>query len=121
MKNLKKVSFKQFKYKYKNKALEDVVTNANSLDHTDENNNYIIQKSYPIYLDPYDNDYLKAHFYAPKKKIFGTYFDTFTANVSVIWIMTILLIITLYMNAFKKTLDLFGRLGSSIPSFKKKK
>ena len=101
--------------------MEDFVTNTNSFEVTDEDNNYVIQKSYPIYLDPYDNDYLKAHFYAPKKRLFGVYFDTFTANVAVIWSMTILLIITLYMDTFKRTLDLFGRLGGLIPSFKKKK
>lgn len=121
MTKLKEESFHQFMYKYKNSALEDIVTNTNSFDVTDEDNNYVIQKSYPIYLEPYDYDYLKAHFYAPKKKFFGVYFDTFTANVLVIWSMTILLIITLYMDTFKRTLDLFGRIGDLMPSFKKKK
>jgi hypothetical protein len=121
MTKLKEESFHQFMYKYKNSALEDFVTNTNSFDVTDEDNDYVIQKSYPIYLEPYDYNYLKAHFYAPKKKLFGVYFDTFTANVLVIWSMTILLIITLYMDTFKRTLDLFGRLGGLIPSFKKKK
>jgi len=121
MGKLKEESFHKFMYKYKNSALQDFVTNANSLSPTDENDDYVIQKSYPIYLEPYDYDYLKAHFYAPKKKLFGTYFDTFTANVFVIWGMTILLIITLYVDAFKKAMDLFGRLGGLIPSFKKKK
>lgn len=120
MTKLKEEAFHQFMYKYKNSSLEDVVTNTNSFEVTDEDNHYVIQKSYPIYLDPYDYDYLKAHFYAPKKKFFGVYFNTFTANILVIWGMTILLIMTLYMDTFKKTLDLFGRLGALIPSFKKK-
>ena len=97
------------------------ITNKDTNEVTDEDNNYVIQKSYPIYLNPYDYDYLKAHFYAPKKKLFGVYFDTFSANVVVIWCMTIFLIITLYMDTFKRTLDLFGRLGGLLPSFKKKK
>lgn len=120
---LKDKSFQNFKNKYKNKALQDFVTNINAdiTGVTDEDNDNVIQKSNPIYLDPYDFDYLQAHFYAPKKKLFGVYFDTFTANVLVIWSMTVFLIFTLYVDAFKKTLDLFGRLGSIIPSFKKKK
>ena len=121
MTKLKEESFHQFMYKYKNSALEDFVTNANSFEVTDEDNNYVIQKSYPIYLEPYDYDYLKAHFYAPKKKLFGVYFDTFSANIVVIWCMTIFLIVTLYMDTFKKTLDLFGRLVVLMPSFEKKK
>ena len=121
MTKLKEESFHQFMYKYKNSALEDVVTNTNSFEVTDEDNNYVIQKSYPIYLEPYDYDYLKAHFYAPKKKLFGVYFDTFSANILVIWFMTVILIMTLFLDTFKKTLDLFGRLGTLIPSFKRKK
>jgi len=121
MTKLKEESFHQFMYKYKNSALEDFVTNTNSFEVTDEDNNYVIQKSYPIYLEPYDYDYLKAHFYAPKKKLFGVYFDTFSANIVVIWCMTIFLIVTLYMDTFKKTLDLFGRLVGLMPSFEKKK
>ena len=89
MEKLKDNSFQVFRNKYKNKALEDFVTNSNTLVFTDENNTNIIQKSDPIYLDPYDNNYFKSHFYAPSKKIFGFYIDTLYANVIVIWLMTI--------------------------------
>ena len=108
------ISFQNFRGKYKNKALEDFVTNANSLQFTDENYDYIIQKKDPIYLLPYDNDGFKSHFYAPQKKIFGTYIDTFWANMIVIWFMTLILTITLFMDALKKFLDLLGRVGELI-------
>ena len=112
MEKLKDNSFQVFRNKYKNKALEDFVTNSNTLVFTDENNTNIIQKSDPIYLDPYDNNYFKSHFYAPSKKIFGFYIDTLYANIIVIWLMTILLIITLYFDMFKWLIDKISNIGS---------
>ncbi len=116
---LKDESFQTFRNKYKNKALGDFVTNANTLTFTDEDNDHIIQKKDPIYLDPYDFDYFKAQFYAPRKKIFGKYLDTFTANVIVIWIMVLLLIVTLYFDMLKKFLDFMGNIH--LPAFIKGK
>lgn len=110
---LKDQSFQTFRNKYKNKALEDFVTNANTLTFTDENNDNVIQKTDPVYLDPYDYDYFKAHFYAPKKKIFGIYLDSFLANVIVIWLMTFGLIATLYFDLLKRVLDGLGKIQFS--------
>jgi len=73
-----------------------------------------IQKSDPIYLDPYDKGFFGAHFYAPQKKIFGTYIDTFWANVMVIWLMVIVLTITLYYDLFKKFMNLIENLFSKV-------
>ncbi len=120
------LAFTNFRNEHKNKALEDFVTAANSLQFTDENHDNIIQKKDPIYLLPYDNDWMRSHFYAPEKKIFGTYIDTFWANVIVIWLMTLLLTITLFTDALKRALDLLGRLSSvfsgiKFPNKKKKK
>jgi ABC-type multidrug transport system ATPase subunit len=117
---LKDNSFQTFRNKYKNKALEDFVTNANTLNFTDENNANVIQKTDPIYLDPYDYDYFKSHFYSPRKKIFGTYLDTFVSNVIVIWLMIFGLIFTLYIDALKKLLDGLGKFQLSAIFAKKK-
>ena len=57
----------------------------------------------PIYQYP-ESNLIKAHFYAPKKQIFGVYFDTYWVNVTVIWLMIVLLYITLYYKALKKLL-----------------
>ena len=108
MGRIKDESFNQFKQEYKNKALEDFVTNSNTMTFTDEDEYSVIQKKDPVYLDPYDFDYFKAHFYAPKKKIFGIYIDTFYANLIVIWLMTILLIVTLYYDILKWMVNSFS-------------
>jgi hypothetical protein len=58
----------------------------------------------PVYMDP-DNKFIKAHFYAPRKQIFGLYVDTFVVNVIVLWIITGLLYLALYFRLLKKLLD----------------
>lgn len=116
------IAFTNFRNENKNKALEDFVTAANTLQFTDEDHDNIIQKKDPIYLLPYDYDWMRSHFYAPEKKIFGTYIDTFWANVIVIWFMTFVLIITLFTDALKRLLDGLGMISSMFSgiSFRKK-
>ncbi|MFN3916330.1 MAG: ATP-binding cassette domain-containing protein [Flavobacteriales bacterium] len=114
-----RLAFKDLQDNYRNEALLDFVTNSNSLTFIVETPRGLVQKSDPIYLDPYDSELLSSHFYAPRKKLFGTYYNTFTANVMVLWFMCIILIVTLYMDLLKKTIDLFGKL--KIPGFSKKK
>lgn len=102
-----------------NEAMTQFATNKTDLTKLIEADGFLIQKSDPIYLDPYDKGFFAAHFYAPRKKFFGMYVGTFTANVLVIWFMSLILIITLYYDVLKKILDgtekLFGKI-----KFKKK-
>ncbi len=105
-----------------NEALEQFTTNKTDLTKLIEANGYLVQKSDPIYLDPYDKNFWNAHFYAPRKKIqmLGIYVPTYWANIAVIWLMSIILIITLYFDALKKLLDGLEKLFGKI-SFKKSK
>ena len=64
----------------------------------------LIQKTDPIYADPTGSSF-RSHFFAPRKKVGGKYFDTYWVNSAVIWLMSILLIATLYFDVFKKILD----------------
>ena len=105
---LKDYDFQEFKNKYNNHSLEDFVTNSNSLSFIDEDETGLIQKSDPIYLDPVGNNYLGAQFYAPSKFLLGKKLDTFTANLFVIWLMTIILTITLYFDVLRKILENSG-------------
>lgn len=102
-----------------NEALEQFATNKTDLTKLVDVNGHFIQKSDPIYLDPYDKGFFGAHFYAPRKRIFGVYVGTFAANVIVIWLMCLILTITLYFDALKKMLDGAEKLFSKL-SFKKK-
>jgi hypothetical protein len=64
----------------------------------------LLQKRDPIYQDP-TSRFIKAHFYAPRKMIFGTYMQTLWVNVIVIWFMTFVFYLLLYFRVLKRFLD----------------
>lgn len=97
------------KRKYFNESLEEFVTNKNEYSRIVEYKGKLIQKIDPIYLDPM-NPFIKAHFYAPRKMIFGQYVKTFWVNLIVIWLSIIGLYIALYYRLLKKLLDFFENL-----------
>ncbi|OFX19937.1 MAG: hypothetical protein A2033_19010 [Bacteroidetes bacterium GWA2_31_9] len=94
-----------------NENLSEFVTNSNSLDRVVEFENHLYQKIDPIYQEP-SGDFIKSHFYSPKKKLFGSSIDTFWVNVMVMWFMTVFLYITLYYKGLKRLMDLFARISS---------
>tara|TARA_B110001452_G_scaffold164131_1_gene136888 strand:- start:338 stop:1987 length:1650 start_codon:yes stop_codon:yes gene_type:complete len=106
MSYLKKYHFQKFKNSYSNHSLEDFATNSNSLTFITEDENGLIQKSDPIYLDPVNNKYFGAHFYSPSKYFLDYKIDTFNANLIVIWLMTLFLTITLYFDILRKILEI---------------
>ena len=106
MSYLKKYQFQKFKNNYNNHSLEDFVTNSNSLTFITEDETGLIQKSDPIYLDPVNHKYFGAHFYAPSKYFLDYKLDTFSANLIVIWLMSVILTITLYFDVLRKILEI---------------
>jgi hypothetical protein len=89
---------------YHNKTLEEFVVNKNETITKIEYKGEIIQKMDPIFLDP-NFKFIRAHFYAPTKQIFGIYVDTYVVNVVVLWLMTFFLYFALYFRLLKKLLD----------------
>jgi hypothetical protein len=113
-------NFLLMKNDYENESLNDLVKNANSLeDKILESNGELIQRTDLIYLDPDSDSFFRAHFYAPRKAIFGKYFDTYLVNMIVIWSMTLVLLIALYFDLLKKIIDGTENLISSITGGKK--
>ena len=88
------------------------MTNNKSFDYYTEykRKGEMIQKREPIYKDP-TNPFIKAHFYAPRKMVAGTFVSTLWVNVAIIWLMTFITYLLLYFRVLKKLLDLFE--GSS--------
>jgi len=97
-------AFLKMKFDYTNEALKEFVTNEKEMDKIIEYKGEIIQKLEPIYMDPKHN-FIKAHFYAPTKKLFGLELDTFVMNVIVLWFIAIVLYLALYFRLLKKFLD----------------
>ncbi|MEQ9290195.1 MAG: ATP-binding cassette domain-containing protein [Cyclobacteriaceae bacterium] len=71
----------------------------------------LIRKINPIYMDPVPAGALdfRTQFYAPSKHIAGRYFDTSCFNVIIIWIMSIVLVFTLYFDVMRKLVTGFGK------------
>jgi hypothetical protein len=90
--------------KHHNESLEEFATNKNETDTFVEFKGELIQKMGPIFMDP-QYPFIKAHFYAPTKRIFGSYVDTYIVNVIVLWIMTFGLYLILYFRLLKRLLD----------------
>jgi ABC-type multidrug transport system ATPase subunit len=107
-----KENFLQMKNDYTNDALSDYVKDKNSINKILELDGHLIQKADPIYLTPKG---FRGHFYAPEKKVFGLYIDTFWVNLIVIWLFTFILSVTLYYDLLRKFIEGTGKL------FEKKK
>jgi hypothetical protein len=105
-----KEKFLELQANYDNENLNNLVKNANELNRCIEKDGKLIQQIDPVFQDPVDSKFGRAHFFAPRKNIMGSYFPTYWFNVCVIWIMSIILMITLYFDTFKKVLDILGNI-----------
>ena len=98
-----KDAFRKLKNDYYNKSLEESVTYKNETSKTTDFRGEIIQKFDPIFKDPVHR-FIKAHFYAPSKQVFGRYVETYKVNVTVIWAMKLILYFILYFRLLKRLL-----------------
>ena len=105
-----KEKFLQLAANFDNENLNNLVKNSGELNRCIEKDGKLIQQIDPVYQDPIDSKIGRAHFFAPRKNFFGTYFSTYWFNICVIWMMSILLIITLYFDIFKKVMDSLGNI-----------
>ncbi len=101
--------FQRLKRNYHNDELTEFVENNNEIVRIIEYKGKLYQKIDPIYMVP-ENKLLKAHFYTPYKRIFGSLHGTFWVNTIVIWMFSIVLFIILYFRGLKRVLDFFEEL-----------
>lgn len=103
---------------YHNESLADLATKAFEKNKILQYKDELVQQFDPVYRDPIPNHLLdfRTHFLSPRKYFLGTYFDTFWFNITVIWIMTIVLYITLYYESLKKFIELFSKIKVPILS-----
>ena len=97
-------AFLDMRDNYANEALEEFVVNKNETEKIIEYRNEMIQKLDPVYMYP-EHNFIKAHFYAPVKKLFGRETDTYWINVIVLWSITLAMYFALYFRVLKKILD----------------
>jgi hypothetical protein len=96
--------FQKLKSDYHNDKLTEFVENNNEIVRIIEYKGRLYQKIDPIYMAP-EPRFLKAHFYAPYKRVFGNLHETFWVNTLVIWVFSIIMFIILYFRGLKRFLD----------------
>ncbi|MBN1251117.1 MAG: ATP-binding cassette domain-containing protein [Bacteroidales bacterium] len=116
-------SNRQKRHDYHNEKLHDIVINTYEKNKIWRYKNSLIQQYEPIFWTPDNFDLIgfRAHFYAPKKVLFGKYFDTFWFDLVIIWIMSILLYIPLYYDHLKKIINFFSSIDFSKFKIKRNK
>jgi hypothetical protein len=98
-------AFEDSRNRYVNKAVSDAVENISSLDRIIEYDGELVQKVYPIYADgrmPKSKFDFAANFYEPRKHFLGVHFDTLHFNLAVIWTITAMMLVTLYLDVLKR-------------------
>ena len=118
--NTFKYDLSDMKDNYYNESLADLVRNLTVKNRVIEFKGRLLQIVDPVFNEPKNPKHLldyRTHFFAPKKHLFGSYFDTYWFNFTVIWAMTILLYIALYFEWLKKIIGSFEDIGKK---FKKK-
>ncbi|MRR22509.1 ATP-binding cassette domain-containing protein, partial [bacterium] len=97
-------AFIMLKKQYTNESLEEFVRNDNEKDKIKRYRDRLYQNYDQIFFDPV-HPLVKAHFYAPRKQLFGLYAGTLKVNTAVIWLMTLCLYIMLYFRVLHRILD----------------
>ena len=96
--------FNTLKERYFNQSVTDMVRLNNKL------NKVIVydEKLIPI-IDPVFRDAkgLRSHFYASTKRLGNMKIETFWYNIGIIWLMSLIMMVTLYFDLFKRMIQLF--------------
>jgi len=90
---------------FENESLNILLKNTAEQKQLEESNNQLVQRFQPVFMQGDKDSFIRAPFFASQKNVFGVMWETYFANVLVIWFMTIVLAITLYFDALKKLID----------------
>jgi len=91
---------------FRNESLTEIVTNRNDVNVIVEYQGRLVQKSDPVYLVPEKGTIFEAHFYAPVKWLLGQRIPTLWANTIVLWGMSLVLAVLLYLDVFPRLMRL---------------
>ncbi len=108
---------------YYNQSLADLVQNINTKARILEADGKLIQQIDPIFQDPTPTNILdySTGFFFPTKNALGTNVSTYWFNLTVVWLMSIALYITLYFESLKKLLNASDTIRSKKKFFKRNK
>ncbi|MCQ2251869.1 MAG: ATP-binding cassette domain-containing protein [Bacteroidales bacterium] len=101
--------------KYYNEKLMEIVRNNYEQKKIIRYGNRLIIQAEPIYFDADSSNFFgfRSHFYAPRKWFCGKHYDTFSFNIIVIWLFSVICYVTLYFNLLKRLVDWLGNINFS--------
>lgn len=103
----------EYKNRYYNESLADLVKNVSVKERLLEYKGKLIQQINPIFQDPKPSSILdyRAAFFVPKKHFLGVTFSTFVFNTHVIWVMAAFFYVALYFEWLRKFVGLFEKMN----------
>jgi hypothetical protein len=106
-----------YKNKYYNESLADFVKNTSAKSRIIELDGRLLQQIDPVFKDAdvTRSFNYRTHFLAPRKSLGGVLIDTYWFNLSVVWLMSAFLYVTLYFEAFKNFFVFIGKVLTRIP------
>ena len=96
--------FNSLKERYFNNTVTDMVRLNNKFNKVIVINETLVPIVDPVFRDAKG---FRSHFYAANKNLFGYKIDTFIYNIGVIWLMSLIMMIALYFDIFKKLINIF--------------
>jgi ABC-type multidrug transport system ATPase subunit/GR25 family glycosyltransferase involved in LPS biosynthesis len=96
-----KDQFNQFRQEYYNKQVAYIVTNDKELTEFEIQNNEMIRNKDAIFMFPLA-EFGRAQYYAPVKRVYNYFIDTFWYNLVIVWLFSGLLFIFLYYDVLRK-------------------
>jgi hypothetical protein len=107
-----KERFNAIKDAYYNESMSDIVRKTFDKNKLLRDGDKLIQVVDPIYQIPEPESAVsfRTHFFAPQKHFAGVFYDTLWFNITVVWLLTLLMYVVLYFDLLKKGLDFFGEL-----------
>jgi ABC transport system ATP-binding/permease protein len=109
-------SLNELKNRYFNQSLADIATNVSVKERIIEFGGRLYQQVDPVFVDPNPRGILdyRTHFFAPEKNFLGLRVSTYWFNALVIWIMSALLYVTLYLELLRKLVQSFERVPGKV-------
>lgn len=104
-----KEGLSSLKENYENERLISVALDEDNLKKVIYTPQKIIQKMNPGYMKTTSKTG-RSHFYAPSKMLGKKEIDTYIFNLSVIWLVTIILYVALYFKLLRKFIELLGNI-----------
>lgn len=115
--------FNRIKDDYYNESISSIVRREFEKNKIVRQGNHLVQMADPIYQLPEPEKIwsFRTHFFAPMKHFGGKFFETLWFNITMVWILTIIMYIMLYFDLLKKGLDYAGSIKWGKRNLLKKK